>query len=179
MVGQLDPAPKQSYYETFDLLFSVLTQKKDDKNKIYSLHEPDVLCIAKGKEHKPYEFGNKSSFAYTRKSGIIVGAMAIEGNAYDGHTLKPQLLQVRELTGGIIKKAIVDRGYRIKGNIGSIEIVMPKVLKKESYYMKKQREARCRSRAGIEGLISHLKYDHRMRRNSISKESQGIKSIRY
>ncbi len=49
MVGQLDPAPKQSYYETFDLLFSVLTQKKDDKNKIYSLHEPDVLCIAKGK----------------------------------------------------------------------------------------------------------------------------------
>ncbi len=91
--------------------------------------------------------------------------MAIEGNFYDGHTIKPQLLQVRELTGGIIKKAIVDRGYRIKGNIGSIEIVMPKVLKKESYYMKKQREARCRSRAGIEGLISHLKYDHRMRRN--------------
>jgi IS5 family transposase len=165
VVEQLDPVPKQSYYETFDLLFSVLMQKRDDKNKIYSLHEPDVLCIAKGKEHKPYEFGNKSSFAYTRKSGIIVGALAIDGNAYDGHTLKPQLLQVRELTGGIIKKAIVDRGYKIKGSIGSIDIVMPKVLKKESYYMKKQREARCRSRAGIEGLISHLKYDHRMRRN--------------
>jgi IS5 family transposase len=165
LVTQLDPVPKKAYYETFDLLFSVLTQKKDDKNKVYSLHEPDVLCIAKGKEHKPYEFGNKSSFAYTRKSGIIVGAMAIEGNAYDGHTLKPQLLQVRELTGGIIKKAIVDRGYKIKGKIGSIEIVMPEVLKKESYYLKKQREARCRSRAGIEGLISHLKYDHRMRRN--------------
>jgi len=39
---------------------------------------------------------------------------------------------------------------------------MSKTLKKESYYMKKQREARCRSRAGIEGLISHLKYDHRI-----------------
>ena len=165
LVTQLNPIPKEAYYETFDILFSVLTQKKDDKNKIYSIHEPEVLCIAKGKEHKPYEFGNKSSFAYTRKSGIIVGAMAIDGNAYDGHTLKPQLLQVRELTGGIIKKAIVDRGYKIKGKIGSIEIVMPNVLKKESYYMKKQREARCRSRAGIEGLISHLKYDHRMRRN--------------
>jgi len=35
----------------------------------------------------------------------------------------------------------------------------------DTIYMKKQREARCRSRAGIEGLISHLKYDHRMRRN--------------
>jgi IS5 family transposase len=165
LVNQLNPIPKQAYMETFNVLYRVLTQKREDTNKIYSIHEPDVLCIAKGKEHKPYEFGNKSSFAYTRKSGIIVGAMAIDGNVYDGHTLKPQLMQVRELTGGKIKKAIVDRGYRIKGSIGSIEIVMPKTLKKESYYLKKQREARCRSRAGIEGLISHLKYDHRMRRN--------------
>jgi len=165
LVTQLNPIPKQAYLETFKVLYRVLTQEREDSNKIYSIHEPEVLCIAKGKEHKPYEFGNKSSFAYTRKSGIIVGAMAIDGNAYDGHTLKPQLMQVRELTGGKIKKAIVDRGYRIKGKIGSIDIVMPKMLKKESYYMKKQREARCRSRAGIEALISHLKYDHRMRRN--------------
>ena len=43
--------------------------------------------------------------------------------------------------------------------------MMPKTLKRESYYLKKQREARCRSRAGIEGLISHLKHDHRLLRN--------------
>jgi hypothetical protein len=45
---------------------------------------------------------------------------------------------------------------------------MPKVLKRESYYLKKKREERCRSRAGIEGLISHLKHDHRMIRNYLS-----------
>jgi len=45
---------------------------------------------------------------------------------------------------------------------------MPKVLKKESYYLKKKREERCRSRAGIEGLTSHLKHDHRMIRNYLS-----------
>ncbi len=84
LVTQLNPIPKEAYYETFDILFGVLTQKKDDKNKFYSIHEPEVISIAKGKEHKPYEFGNKSSFAYTRKSGIIVGAMAIDGNAYVG-----------------------------------------------------------------------------------------------
>jgi len=151
--------------ETFNVLYRVLTQQRDDSNKIYSIHEPEVLCISKGKEHKQYEFGNKSSFAYTRKSGIIVGAMAVKGNAYDGHTLKPQLEQVKELTGGKIKKAIVDGGYKIKGGIPSIDIVMPKVLKRESYYLKKKREERCRSRAGIEGLISHLKHDHRMLRN--------------
>jgi hypothetical protein len=39
---------------------------------------------------------------------------------------------------------------------------MPKVLKKERYYLKKKREERYRSRAGIEGFISHLEHDHRM-----------------
>lgn len=165
LLEQMNPIPKQAYFETFDILYRVLTQERADSNKVYSIHEPEVLCIAKGKEHKPYEFGNKSSFAYTRHGGIIVGAMAIEGNAYDGHTLEPQLDQVKELTGGKIKKAIVDRGYRGNDKIGITDVVMPKNLKRESYYLKKQREERCRSRAGIEGLISHLKHDHRMLRN--------------
>jgi IS5 family transposase len=167
VVSQLSPIPGK-YREELDVLYRVLTQRKDDKNKVYSVHEPEVLCISKGKEHKPYEFGNKSSFAYTRKSGIIVGAMAIEGNIYDGRTLKPQLDQVEDMTGGKVKKAIVDKGYKVKGGIPNVDIVMPKNLKRESYYLKKQREARCRSRAGIEGLISHLKHDHRMLRNYLS-----------
>jgi IS5 family transposase len=164
LVTQMNPIPKKDF-EKFNTMYRVLTQKREDSNKIYSIHEPDVLCIAKGKEHKPYEFGNKSSFAYTRKSGIIVGAMAIDGNVFDGHTLKPQLEQVKEFTDGKIRKAIVDRGYKGQDRIGLTEVVMPNARKKESYYLKKQREARCRSRAGIEGLISHLKLDHRMLRN--------------
>ena len=165
LVTQLNPIPKQTYLDTFNVLFRVLTQVREDKNKVYSIHEPEVLCIAKGKEHKPYEFGNKSSFAYTRNGGIIVGAMAIEGNTFDGHTLKPQLDQVKELTGGKIKKAIVDRGYKGKDKIGITDVVFPNTNKRESPYLKRQRQARCRSRAGIEGLISHLKHDHRMLRN--------------
>jgi len=156
VVKQLNPIPKR-YMEEFDVLYRVLTQQRDDTHKVYSIHEPEVLCISKGKEHKQYEFGNKSSFAYTRGSGIIVGAMAIDGNA-----------QVKELTGGKIKKAIVDKGYKVKGGILGVDIVMPKMLKRESYYLKKKREERCRSRAGIEGLISHLKHDHRMIRNYLS-----------
>jgi IS5 family transposase len=167
VVKQLNPIPGR-YREELDVLYRVLTQKRDDTNKVYSVHEPAVLCISKGKEHKQYEFGNKSSFAYTRTSGIIVGAMAIEGNIYDGRTLRPQLDQVEDMTGGKVKKAIVDRGYKVKGGIADVDIVMPKNLKRESYYLKKMREARCRSRAGIEGLISHLKHDHRMMRNYLS-----------
>jgi IS5 family transposase len=167
VVTQLNPIPI-TYMKELDVLYRVLTQKRDDTNKVYSVHEPEVLCISKGKEHKQYKFANKSSFAYTRESGIIVGAMAIDGNAYDGHTLQPQLEQIKELTGGKIKKAIVDRGYKVKGGIPGVDIVMPKTLKRESYYLKKKREERCRSRAGIEGLISHLKHDHRMQRNYLS-----------
>ena len=90
--------------------------------------------------------------------------MAVEGNAYDEHTLKPQLKQQKKLPGGKIKKAI-----------GSIEIVKPKMLRRESSYLKKKREKRCRSRAGIEGLISHLKHDHRMLKNYL-KGMDGIKT---
>ena len=70
---------------------------------------------------------------HIQKVAIIVGAMAVEGNIYDGRTLKPQLDQVNELTDGKIKKAIVDKGYKVKGGIPGVDIVMPKVLKKESY----------------------------------------------
>jgi len=72
----------------------VLGQERESKNKLYSFHEPHVQCISKGKDHKKYEFGNKSGLVITKTSGIIVGALAFEGNPYDGHTLEPQLQQV-------------------------------------------------------------------------------------
>ena len=34
-----------------------------------------------------------------------------------------------ELTRGKIKKAIVDRGYKVKGGIPDVDLVMPKALK--------------------------------------------------
>jgi IS5 family transposase len=64
LVTQLNSIPK-SYMERLDVLYRVLTQQRDDSNKIYSIHEPEVLCISKGKEQKQYKFVNKSSFAYT------------------------------------------------------------------------------------------------------------------
>ena len=80
-------------------LFSrVLQQKKQDKNKIYSLHEPDVKCISKGKEHKKYEFGSKVSITITRNSGVIIGALNIPGNDYDGHTLDAAINQQQRLS---------------------------------------------------------------------------------
>ena len=69
------------FYEKF------LAQKPKDKNKIYSLHEPDVYCMAKGKDHKQYKYGNKVSVASTAKSNVIVDAVSHEKNLHDSHTL--------------------------------------------------------------------------------------------
>jgi IS5 family transposase len=60
-------------------------------NKIYSIHEPQVACIAKGKQHKPYEFGNKIAIATTAHNNIIVGVESFTGNPHDSKTLEPVL----------------------------------------------------------------------------------------
>jgi IS5 family transposase len=93
----------------------LLNQKKTDRNKLYSLHAPEVECISKGKANKRYEFGVKASIATTNKSNFVVGGMALPGNPFDGHTLAGALEQVRRLTGSVIDEVFVDRGYRGHG----------------------------------------------------------------
>jgi transposase, IS5 family len=63
----------------------IRSQQRQDKNKLYALHAPEVECIAKGKARKPYEFGVKVSVAVTHKQGLVVGARSFPGNPYDGH----------------------------------------------------------------------------------------------
>lgn len=91
VTGKLSTEDQVQYEQLLSVLLKVLAQQQDDKHKVYSIHEPEVHCIGKGKEHKPYEFGSKSSFANTRKGGIIVRVMSNEGNVFDGHTLKAQI----------------------------------------------------------------------------------------
>jgi len=107
------------------LEYRVLGQKRETKDKISSFHALEVRCISKGKEHKKYEFGNESGFVITKNSGIIIGAMAFEGNPYDGHTLLPQLDQVSDLLGRLPKIALVDRGYKRKKDFLGVEITVP------------------------------------------------------
>ncbi len=157
--------PPMSEYQTdLELFKQVLTQKRNSKDKIYSIHEPEVCCISKGKEHKKYEFGNKASFAKTN-SGVIVGALGFR-NQYDGHTLEPTLEQVVRLTGKSPKSAAVDRGCKGSRKIGETEILIPSPPKKKlSYYQRKKISNAHKKRAAIEPVIGHLKSDHRLSRN--------------
>jgi transposase, IS5 family len=76
---------------------TVLFQQKYDKDKIYSLYEPHVEFIAKGKAHKRYKFGNKASITRTKDSRIILGALWVI--PYDGHTIDAVLKQLQSITG--------------------------------------------------------------------------------
>ncbi len=157
---------KQKYETSIDIYNKILRQKKTDKEKIYSIHEPKAYCISKGKEHKKYEFGSKASLVITKNSGIIVGAYSLEKNQYDGHTLPKALEQCEQLRGMRPKVAIADRGYKGKTRIGETEILIPKSPKKQaSQYEKKKARARFKRRAAIEPVIGHLKTDNRLARN--------------
>lgn len=144
----------------------ILSQGKKDSHKIYSLHEPDVYCMSKGKAHKPYEFGCKVSLAVTAKSGIIVGTTSFEENKSDVHTLEQTLSQVQYITGKLPKEAICDRGYRGRKKVEDTIITIPKPLPaSSSRYAKEKVRIKFRRRAAIEPIIGHLKHDHRMDRN--------------
>ncbi len=170
LVRELDRnlAAAHPFRSKLNLFERVLAQKKEDKQKIYSLHEPHVQCIGKGKEHKKYEFGSKVSIMTTKNSGVIIGTVNIEKNVYDGHTLQPAIEQQQRLTGIQLKNNFVDRGYRgIKQVLGT-NIIIPQNNPKDTAYQKQKMRKGFRRRAGIEPKIGHLKQDHRLSRNYYS-----------
>ena len=59
---------ESKYQRDLVLFYQVCIQKRDSKKRLYSLHEPAVVCISKGKEHKKYEFGNKVSICRNKES---------------------------------------------------------------------------------------------------------------
>jgi transposase, IS5 family len=137
----------------------LLHQQKDDKNKLYSLHEPDVCCISKGKMHKKYEFGSKVSIVITHKEGLVLSSEALKGNPFDGHTLKEALNHAEMMTGQKINSVYVDKGYR--GHKISDRQVYISGQRKLSLWFKKQ----LKRRSAIEPHIGHMKNEGKLGRN--------------
>lgn len=154
----------ESLADLLSLAIRLLAQQKKGKNKLYSVHAQEVECIAKGKVHKRYEFGNKASFVTTSKSNWLVGAQSLQDNPYDGHTLENALNQVKTISGRSPKNAYCDQGYRGHGVESStvIKIVgrIPKRATRAARHWMKRR-------ASIEPTIGHLKSDHRLSRNHL------------
>lgn len=161
----------EHYQSDFLMYEKVLSQRPKDKNKIYSLHEPHVYCMAKGKDHVQYEYGNKASVASTAKKNIIVGVVSHSRNCHDSHTLPEVLEHIETSRGKSVKQAVCDRGYRGKKEVNGTEIILPKkALKKDNRYQRDKKRKQCRRRAAIEPIIGHLKQDFRLCRNYLKGE---------
>ena len=117
VLRKLEHHPDAQLYfkEELAMAEKLLSQEKKSKNKLYSLHAPEVECISKGKAHKKYEFGVKVSVATTNRDNFVVGMFAEHGNPFDGHTLRKAVDQVKEITRNAVKRCYVDRGYRGHG----------------------------------------------------------------
>lgn len=140
----------------------LLNQKRNSKNKLYSFHEAEVVCTSKGKAHKRYEFGNKSTFITTAKECFILHADAHWGNPYDGHILTETLNQANETTQSIFNKTIdfllSDKGFKGHRYSGETTILIETPINKKRYKQLKRRSS-------IESVFSHTKQYHRMGRN--------------
>ena len=144
----------------------VLAQQKKDKNKIYRLHEPQVYCIAKGKDHKPYEYGRKASIVSTLKRQVIIGVKSHDAHEHDSKTLAPALAHAEQHRTTPISMAVVDRGYRGAKQSVETEVLLPSPpLKRDSDDQRQKKRVLCRKRAAIEPIIGHLKHDYRLSRN--------------
>lgn len=119
--------PENSYQERIEVCMKFVNGERMDGHKIYSLHEPDVLCISKGKDHKKYELGNKVSLVRLW-NGLIVGALSFR-NEYDGHTIDKAMEQVGRVYGRKIKRLARDRWYRGQEMCGETNIMIPSVPK--------------------------------------------------
>jgi IS5 family transposase len=139
----------------------VRQQQPHDTHKLYSLHEPEVQCISKGKAHKRYEFGQKVAIAATNRGNWIVGAKLLPNNPYDGHTLAETLTTVESVTGVSVTDAYVDKGYRGHGYAGATNV---HVAGQGHANRSRSERRRRRRRSAIEPKIGHLKSDHRMDR---------------
>jgi IS5 family transposase len=127
------------------------------------VHAPEVECIAKGKAHKPYEFGCKVAVVTTSRTNWVVGVQAVHENPYDGATLAQALAQVERLTQVRPEAAFVDRGF--KGTAHHPEDVAVYLSGRKR--LTRTLKALLRRRAAIEPVIGHLKHDHRMERNHL------------
>jgi IS5 family transposase len=171
--SKLTPGELGNYNDALLFFKEILAQQRMDKNKVYSVHEPDVSCIAKGKAHKKYEFGCKVSVGRTAGKGVITGMKCFRGNPYDGDTIAPTLEQMERILepigGQTPKNVIYDRGGRGRKQIGKTTVMTPmagprNLSKKEKNTLKQL----FRGRAAIEPIIRHLKSDFGLDRNFLS-----------
>jgi hypothetical protein len=133
-------------------------------DKLFSLYEPEVRVIVRGKAGAEVEFGNTVLLGENRQGFILDYEIFRESAPADSQTLFGSLLRVREATGRDVGAVVTDRGLYSVANSrtlregGTFDALCPRppaVLREK---IKDEQFARLqRRRAQTEGRIGILK----------------------
>lgn len=156
-----NPALETRFARLLGLVERLMAQKPKDKDKLYALHAPEVVCLAKGKTRTPYEFGAKIGIAVTNREGLVLAAKAFAGNPYDGHTLAATLDQARAVSGVAAERIYVDKGYRGHDYAGHGRVMIAGSRRGLTATMRRE----LKRRSAIEATIGHMKTDGRLDQN--------------
>ncbi len=160
-IKRKDTGNNQKLTRYLELATKILRQKKSGKDKVYSFHEPNTECISKGKSHKRYEFGCKVSIMTTNRSNWIIGAKAIHGRPYDGHTIPIVLDQAKRIVGRLPSQVFADKGYKGSSPPEGVRVF----ISGQKRGIDKTRRKLLRRRSAVEPVIGHVKSGNRMGRN--------------
>ncbi|MDW8231103.1 MAG: transposase, partial [Saprospiraceae bacterium] len=105
------------------------------------------------------------SFIIGKHSGVIYGALNIEKNDYDGHTLDAALEQFKALNGYRPRRVLADLGYRGRKTVQGVEVLTPDALKQASGSQRYRLRRAMHRRSSVEATVSYLKRCHRLARN--------------
>jgi transposase, IS5 family len=172
-----DAGLSKTFAESLSLAFRVRHQRQNQRGRkslpsgfvprVYSLHAPEVECIAKGKAHRPYEFGVKVSVATTlaRSKGgqFIAHVKTLPGNPYDGHTLETVIPEIETQIGANLARIVADRGYR--GHNAPPDHKLKVYISGQKRGVTEAVKRDLRRRSAVEPVIGHSKSEHRMGRN--------------
>jgi len=150
-----------NFLQLIELANKLRVQEKHTPKKIYSLHEPEVCCIGKGKDHVRYEFGQQAAIVKTNSGNWIVNVEDLPDNPYAGKTLALSLAGAEKITKIAVKEADVDKGYRGHDYKGTTVIRIAGTSNEGLCWSERKRKRR---RSSIEPVIGHLKSDHRLDR---------------
>lgn len=145
---------------------------KAPARRIYSLHEPDVAAIKKGKSYPSCEFGSIVALS-KNDDGLILSHVEYQSNIADVKTIGKVISTVKRNTGQCPQVVAADRGFdrslkkqeNCRRRWGVKRMAIPKKGKhphpdsKESWFRKALKQ-----RVKIEPIIGHLKCDHRLNR---------------
>lgn len=140
------------------------------QHRIYSLHEPDVAAIRKGKAHIDCEFGSLVSLV-ANEDNLVLSHAEYQENRVDFKTLHDVTAGMEANTGRRPEELGSDRGFsqslkkqeRMRKRLKIQRLAIPR--KGKSRHPDHHRcwfKAAQKRRVKIEPIIGHLKHDHRM-----------------